>query len=607
MTISQKETCATIKRGRMVLCFVFFGVLSISYGCTPDATEDKSASESAKAHEGEGVTELVETDEGIPVTDSLTVQKCGSCHTSDSKGNLSRISWIRTTPEGWSRSIKRMVALNGLQLSAEDARSIVKYLGTSHGLAPEEAKQVMYMAEHRLIDEAIPNETLRQACAACHAFGQTLSWRRSKTEWALLQDTHVALFATAARQFRDPVSPTPDSDSGTPDSGDGDSVKRTQGEVALDYFSEHAPLHTPEWKEWKPRIGKQEIAGKWVVSASVRGKGRYVGEMLIRPGRAEEEFTTLTTLHPLPEGDMLTREGSGLVYAGYSWRGHSVGEPKSDTADALGSKAREAMWFSPDGKTAQGRWFWGDYQEFGFDVTLTRALIDPVVASVVPEALKAGSKGVTVQVYGSGLPATLKAQDVDLGPGVIVQEVVSASSDVVVLTVDVDPEATLGLHDVTVQGSALEQALPIYSKVDYLKVTPESNAIARLGGVTFPKGYQQFDAVGYANGPDGKSRTEDDFAIGAIDATFSVEEFPTVAGDDDIHYVGSLSKTGFFTPNVEGPNPERRFGRNNYGEIWVVATAKNTRDSLGKSLMGRSYLVVTVPMYKQYDQPEVAQ
>ena len=35
-------------------------------------------------------------EEGFPVTDPLVIQKCGACHTKDEKGNLSRISWIRT-------------------------------------------------------------------------------------------------------------------------------------------------------------------------------------------------------------------------------------------------------------------------------------------------------------------------------------------------------------------------------------------------------------------------------------------------------------------------------------------------------------------------------
>ncbi len=100
-------------------------------------------------------------EEGFPVTDPLVIKKCGTCHTKDEKGNLSRISYTRATPEGWEEAIKRMVRLNGLVLTSAEAKPILKYLSTNHGLAPEEAKPVMYMPEHRLVDEAVPNEAIR--------------------------------------------------------------------------------------------------------------------------------------------------------------------------------------------------------------------------------------------------------------------------------------------------------------------------------------------------------------------------------------------------------------------------------------------------------------
>src|SRR5581483_4885437 len=109
---------------------------------------------SAQSGRGRGGAAAEETpEEGIPVTDPLVISRCGTCHTKDAKGNLSRISWERTTPEGWEEAIKRMVRLNGLTITPQEARSIVKYLASSHGLAPEEAKPVMYVPEHRLIDE----------------------------------------------------------------------------------------------------------------------------------------------------------------------------------------------------------------------------------------------------------------------------------------------------------------------------------------------------------------------------------------------------------------------------------------------------------------------
>src|SRR5438093_10732148 len=141
-------------------------------------------------------------EEGIPVTDPLVIAKCGTCHTKDEKGNLSRISWERAAPEGWEEAIKRMVRLNGLEITPADARSVLKYLSTYHGLAPEEAKPVMYMAEHRILDEPVPNEAGRTTCMGCHPFGRGLSWRRSKEDWKLLTNMHVFLYAQADVAFR---------------------------------------------------------------------------------------------------------------------------------------------------------------------------------------------------------------------------------------------------------------------------------------------------------------------------------------------------------------------------------------------------------------------
>src|SRR5580698_9133057 len=80
---------------------------------------------------------------GIPVTDQLVISKCGTCHTKDDKGNLLRISYVRASPEQWEEAIKRMVRQQGVKLAPTEARSILKYLSTYHGLAPEEAKPVM--------------------------------------------------------------------------------------------------------------------------------------------------------------------------------------------------------------------------------------------------------------------------------------------------------------------------------------------------------------------------------------------------------------------------------------------------------------------------------
>lgn len=544
---------------------------------------------------------LPETEAGIPVTDPLVMEKCGGCHTADEKGNLSRISWVRTSPEGWAQVIRRMRALNGLAITTDEAKAVIRSLSASHGLAPEEARPVMYFAEHRIVDETnIPNETVRQACASCHAFAQPLSWRRSKAEWGLLRNLHVALYSQADAQYRRPID---DEEEEGPPPG---STKPLPIEVALEYMNKAAPLYTPEWAAWQARMQSSWLGGKWLVKATLPGKGVYVGQMVLTPGSAAEDYTSAISLTSLADGSTLSRTGKGVVYSGYSWRGTSAGGKPGTRADApQDNETRETMWFAPDRKSAQGRWFWGDYMEFGFDVALTRAGAGPAIAAVMPGALKAGTKGAKVVIYGDGLPTQLTPSAIDLGKGVTVRSIVSASAGAAEIIVDVASDATVGQHDVGLGGAVLAQALPVYKAVDYLKVTPDT-ALARLGGGKHGIGYQQFEAIGYDNGLDGKAGTADDVAIGPIDATWSLQELPTVYYDDDVKYVGTLSPAGLFTPNVDGPNPERRWGRNNYGEVWVVATAKAEKDKMRRPLTGKSFMVVTVPAYKRWDQPEVA-
>jgi quinohemoprotein amine dehydrogenase len=563
-----------------------------------------------QASSGGPASATTETEEGIPVTDPLTREKCGACHTADAKGNLSRISWIRTTPEGWDQAIKRMVRLNGAQVTPEDARHIIHYLADSHGLAPEEAKPVAYFAEKRIIDETnIPSETVRGACAACHAFGQPMSWRRSDAEWHLLKDFHVALYSQADAQYRRPATDEPGEVFGQtrPINQKPGALPITSVDVAMNYLHKAAPLHSPEWTAWSARAQDPHLAGKWLVSATLPGKGAFFGTMVVSPGSASDAFATQTVLQPLSGGSAITTSGNGVVYTGYSWRGRAQAAAAGKLApDAYEQPMRQVMLFSPDRKTATGRWFWGEYQEFGYDVTLTRADGAPVVAAVSPGGIRAGAKGQTVSIFGDAFPAGLTARDIDLGKGLTVSRIVSASPGQLVVSVDADAAVPAGLHDVTVGSAVLSAALPVWHKVAYIRVAPET-ALARLGGAAHPAGYGQFEAWGYDAGPDGKPFTADDVKIGVVPAEFSLEEFRATWFDDDINFVGKISPDGFFTPNLDGPNPQRSGNRNNYGNVWVVAKAKDARDAHGDPLVGKAYLVVAVPSFKRIDQPEVSQ
>jgi quinohemoprotein amine dehydrogenase len=263
----------------------------------------------------------------------------------------------------------------------------------------------------------------------------------------------------------------------------------------------------------------------------------------------------------------------------------------------------------------EGRWFWGDYEEFGIDVTLRRVDSTPIVIGLDRFSIRTPSTGNQVTIFGGNLPADLKVDEIDLGPGIIVKRIINLAQERIAVEVEVMEYATLGKRDIAVRRSFAQGALTVYDKVDYIKVNPD-NAVARLGGVTFPKGYQQFEAIAWNRGPDNKPQTADDLSLGPVDVDWSIEEFPSTYHDDDKNFVGSLSRTALFTPAIEGPNPKRKFERNNYGEVWVVATytpkdvtpndAKKDPNQAVKPLKARSYLVVTIPLYVKWDQPEVA-
>jgi quinohemoprotein amine dehydrogenase len=594
-------------------------LLLLAAACLPAALDAQGRGGGRGGRGGNGDTPAKPTEEGIPVTDALTISRCSSCHPKDDKGNLSRISWNRSTPEGWEEAIKRMVRLNGVQLQPADAKAILKYLSNYHGLAPEEAKPVMYMAEHRIVDEEIPNESVRTTCMNCHALGRPFSWRRPREEWSLLADTHSALYQTADMAFRrGPFGNNGGGGGGAaPAGGRGGAAGANNAanavslDVTLDFLAKTYPLHTPEWGAWRARMRAPRLAGKWLMSARIPGRGKYVGEVTIAPGASEDEFKTTAKLQPVDGGPAITRTGTGVVYAGYSWRGRSSGPAPGANArpDDPGSVMRETMWISPDQTWAEGRWFWGEYQEFGVDVKLRRVSAEPLVIALDRYSLKTGAQAQRLRIFGANFPAQLAAADLDFGSGIAVKSIASHNATEITATVDVDAAAVPGRRDLVLRNAVLEGALAVYDKIDYIKVIPEAS-MARLGGdshSSHPRGYQQLEAIAYQRGADDKLHTADDVELGPIEANWSVEEFFASFGDDDKEFVGTLDNNGLFTPNTDGPNPQRKFSRNNYGDIWVVATAKNEKDKEGKPLTGRSYLVVTVPTYIRWDTPEINQ
>lgn len=532
----------------------------------------------------------------IPVTDPLVVAKCSGCHRKDDKGNLSRISWLRSAPEGWQQAIKRMVRLHGLTLVPDDARKIVQYLSDQHGLAPEEAKPGIYYFEKRHLDQEKYPEVVREACVSCHPYGQAMNWRRAPEEWDLLVNMHIGFFPVVEwnsfrGQQRNTTLPPP------PPGTD----LRTPVEKAIEQMKKDFPLESKEWAEWTASRRQAKLAGRWLLSASQPGKGQFTGEVSIEPGATPNEWVTRSTMTSLESGETITRVGKSALYSGSSWRGRS---------GAKDSALREVMLVSRDQGAMEGRWFWGAYDEFGFDVKLIRAEDRPAILVSTVSSLRTG-KTSSFKILGDQYPAGLTTQDIDLGAGVTVKRIVSQSRSAIEIEVEVAEKAALGPRDIAIKRIVASGVIAVYDTVDYIKVSTDT-AISRLGGGSgkFTKGYAQFEARGFNRGLDGKPNTADDVKLGPVKADWALEEFFAVLGDDDIDYVGKLDAKGLFTPNVEGPNPKRKFSRNNYGDVWAVASYSGddaAKQKDGKPLTAKCYLIVTVPLYMRWDQPEVAQ
>ena len=89
-------------------------------------------------------TPKVDEEDGTPITSAAVKTACGDCHSEDAKHRFTRISYRRTTPEGWQETIRRMVSLNKASIEPDEAREVVKYLSDHLGLAPEEAKPAAF-------------------------------------------------------------------------------------------------------------------------------------------------------------------------------------------------------------------------------------------------------------------------------------------------------------------------------------------------------------------------------------------------------------------------------------------------------------------------------
>jgi len=535
---------------------------------------------------GAGGAAARDTTHGFPINDENVVAQCKRCHTRDSTGIMSRISFLRKTPEGWETSIRRMVTLNGVKLEPAVARAILRYLSNQQGLAPEEVRPGRFEAERRLIEYRytadVPTE---RVCRACHSMGRVITQRRTRDEWELLVATHRGLYPDADFQAFRRGGPPPADSAGAGQPMDG----------AISHLAKVFPLRTNEWNAWAASMRPAHLDGTWLVSGYEAGHGAFYGRVTIaKASGADDEFTTHATYRFARDGKVVTRDGKSIVYTGFQWRGRS-----SEAGAKPDDSWREVMFVEPGWQEMSGRWFKGGYDEFGMDVTLSRLGANTVIAGVSQRGLRTMSRDLELTVFGANFPKTVLPAALEFGPGMKVDRVVRATPDSITVRVSVDSAAAVGTRDLYVAGASLRAGVVVYDKISRIKVTPLAG-LARVGGMNFPKQFQQFEAIAYHNGPDGKPDTADDIEIGPVDATWALEEYGVTYDDDDLKFVGAIDQHGLFTPNVDGPNPKRSGNRNNVGDVWAVATVQPPEKG-ARALKARAQLVVTVPLYVRWD------
>ncbi|MGI9305373.1 MAG: quinohemoprotein amine dehydrogenase subunit alpha [Gammaproteobacteria bacterium] len=489
--------------------------------------------------------------------ESVLNARCAACHQRQAEGGLSRISEMRKSPEGWDMSIVRMMLIHGVSVTPDERRVLVKHLADTQGLAPEEAQEWRYILERQpSATDASPDDDLAAMCGRCHSFARVGLQRRDEAEWLKLAHFHLGQYPTAEYQAlgRD----------------------RNWWEIASTEvpkkLGELYPLNTGAWAKWKGQA-KTDPIGTWRVVGHRPGAGSYQGTLSVTGSGNDEYRIELDITYG--NGSKAAGAGSATVFTGYEWRGRlKLGEEK--TLQVL----------TVSGTEMTGRWFLEDSDSLGASIHGTKAEgASARVLSVEPAYLRAGETA-KIALHGIGLRGK-----VELGDGVKIK-VIEQSPMTILVEAKASESAAAGVRSISVGGAQATDLFTVYRKIDSVRVQP-AYTIARVGdaGGPLPSVPAQFDAVGFLNGPDGKSGTDDDIRIGVFPARWSVENFnKTAARMNDAKYAGTMEAGGLFLPAGAGLNPQRPYSTNNVGNLAVKA-AVSDGDS---TVEGNGRLVVTV-------------
>jgi quinohemoprotein amine dehydrogenase len=487
--------------------------------------------------------------------------KCAACHAAQGESRWFRISDGRRTPEGWDMTVVRMGYAHGVKLSPEERQAVVKYLADNYGLAPQETQERRYILERRpnVVERPPSNQVVADTCVRCHSAARIDLERRTPEDWRRLVSFHVGQF------------PSIEYSSGGRDRNWFDIASKDVTQV----LAQLNAYDTPAWRQWQAAPAA-DPTGHWRVAGYRPGWGAYEGEADIQR-QGEDRYAVAMTLR-YADGREEKAQGQSLVYTKHEWR---ASLKQGDTGEV-----KQVLSIEPGGHRMAGRWFVADNDVLGGELVAVRAEAQspPTLVSAQPAALRAGTTQ-QLTLHGVNLDG-----EIQLGPDLQLIKVLERQRDKVVLEVSARAGAKEGVRRVRVGQAELAAGLPLYRKVDYVKVEPE-HPFARLGGNggTRLKMPAQLEAIGYAAGPDGKRGTKDDLRIGAVPAQWSLDNLNAAAAEmGDMQFaVGRMDPDGLFWPADAGPNPVRKFGTNNAGELKATATVQD----------GPRVLSSSVPLY----------
>ena len=477
-----------------------------------------------------------------PQGQRVIATQCAACHVQTSPGHYNRISDVRKTPEGWDMTVARMGLLHGVKLSPQDRQAVVKQLADTQGLAPSESAPFRYILEQRpSVVEQPWNPLVADTCTRCHSVARIGLQHRTEADWRKLVHFHVGQF------------PTIELHANSRDRNWFDIARQDIPKV----LAKTNALQTKAWKDWQA-TAPMDPSGTWRVAGHRPGWGDYEGEAEV--SRTEGDLYTLRLQLRYADGRSETAQGKATLFNKYEWRA-SVQQ-----GDAT---VRQVLTLSEGGTRLQGRWYVADTDALGGDLQAWKQQAGQARLVAVQPAAIHNDQPTTVRLIGQNLQG-----DLDFGPGVKVEQIVSRDANQVVAVLRADAGAKAGAHTVQVGSTKLTQGLFTYPKLDYIKVLPE-NPIARVGGNggSRPKVPAQLEAVGYLVGPDGKPGTADDIAVGVVPASWQVGNLNENAeAMKDKDFAGHMEANGLFWPGDAGPNPKRKFSTNNAGELKATAT-----------------------------------